>query len=106
MIFMCMMFAQIYCIVCILREAKACAWSAQSKWIAWRACGVVFGVMVATVCCGWIVPEKDVFSSCIIIIALMSMTALLVFNLPSILHGMTDEKVGEELNLHKENTEI
>ena len=101
--YLCMLLAQAYCLSSIVGEAKACAWSAQSRWIAWRAGSVTFGVMIVTALCGWIIPEKDKFSEWVIITALVAMTVLLVTSLLSILKGMTDEEVGRDLNLRKES---
>lgn len=96
-----MLFTQTYSLSRIISEARACKWSAQARWIAYRTGGVTLGIIIITVLCGWLLQEKDNFSKWLIITALVAMTVLLATHVPIITKAMSDEEVGENLNIKK-----
>lgn len=105
LVYLGMLLAQLYSLNRIIAEAKACNWSPQSRWIAHRAGGITLGVMAVTALCGWMLPETNLLSKMMVIMALAAMTVLLIINLPSIEKGMTDERVAEDLNFRNETAD-
>lgn len=99
--YVCMLLAQAYSLSRIIGEAKACKWSAQSRWIAWRMGGVAGSIMILTALSGWVWTEKDNLFDWIIIVALVAMTVLLTTHVPMITKAMSDKEVGENLNIKK-----
>lgn len=96
-----MLFTQAYSLSRIIGEAKSCKWSAQARWFAYRTGGVTIGIIIVTVLCGWFLQEKDKISEWLIIIALVAMTILLATRIPMITAAMSDDEVGENLNIKK-----
>lgn len=99
--YVCMLLAQAYSLSRIIGEAKACKWSAQARWIAYRSGGVTLGIIIITILCGCLLQEKDNFSEWLIITALIAMTVLLATHVPMITKAISDEEVGENLNIKK-----
>ena len=99
--YFCMLFTQAYSLSRIIGEARACKWSAQARWIAYRTGVVTLGIIIVTALCGWYLQEKDKFSEWLIIISLVAMTVLLATHIPMITSAMSDKEVGENLNIRK-----
>lgn len=100
-----MIIAQLACLCKVGREADACGWSRQARWIAWRIGVVVMAVFFMTVFFLMNGSHNDILLEYIIILGLAAMTVLLVSKLPAIIDGMSDKEVGEELNIRKEEPE-
>lgn len=100
-----MIIAQMACLCKLGREADTCGWSRQARWIAWRVGGVILTVFLMTVFFLMNGSHNDILLEYIIILGLAAMTILLVSKLPAILDGMSDEEVGEDLNIRKEEPE-
>ena len=104
LIYTMMIIVQITALSRFVYEAKACSWSKQARWIAWRTGGVLAAVLLLTIYffCGAV--YDDILMEFIIITGLAAMTVLLISKVPVIINGMSDAEVGEELNIH-DNTD-
>lgn len=105
LIYIGMLLTQAYSLSRIIGEAKACKWSVQARWIAYRTGGVIIGIIIVTALCGWFLQEKENFSEWLIIIALGAMTILLVTHISMIITAMSDEEVGDNLNIKNKQHE-
>ena len=102
-VYVLMMLTQLVCLVFVGRTAGTCQWSRQARWIAWRTGGVTFGVLMMTIFFFTGRLYDDALLECVIIVGLASMTLLLLGKLPTILAGMSDARVADDLNIQQDN---
>lgn len=96
---------QVGCLGRLFHEARKCGWSHQSRWILYRVGAAIAGVMILTSLeffFGVGVYKNDGLFRFLAILALVCMTLLIRKHLPIILDGMSDNEVGEELNIRKQ----
>lgn len=94
-----MITVQVLCWVRIIRKAISCHWDRPSRWITLRMSIVSAGVLLLTLTGWWANGDSDWMLQCAYMVALVSMTMLILLHLPDIVAGMTDPNVAEDLNI-------
>lgn len=102
LIFVLMILAQLVCLARVVREANACRWSRQARWVAWRIGGVTLGILTLTSFFFAGDIHDDALLEGVIIVGLAAMTLILVGKMADILSGMSDEEVADDLYIRQD----
>lgn len=98
--------SHIWMMVRIRMEATTCGWSRQARWISLRFSAVTLSVFLLAIA-GWtILEQNDNALEFVMGLGICSMTLILYLHLPDILAAMSDERIGENLNIHINGDEL
>lgn len=106
-IYMAMVIVQLLILARVRQKGRNCGWTRQARWIGTRIIFVTVAVCLLTIVSwNFLFTGGDTILDWMMTVGMINMTILIVFHLPAILDAMTNEKVGEELNIRMNGTEL
>lgn len=81
-------------------EAAACDWSRQARWLSSRFSAIILAVFLLAIAAWTIFEHKDETLEFLMGLSICSMTVILYIQLPDVLAAMSDESVGEDVDIY------